>query len=261
LEAGEVSSAGSESPWICFAPGTRRDLIEQITGSVHAHQPQNRIGVGSLGKLSGGEVRASAFQFFSVPRWSRTATNQAPRNGPNALRQGDPVTITWSILPDGTAIASNGSIPSESSDPSNLIAFLNGIYGNQVTWLALMQQTFDRWEELTGIRYVYEPNDDGAAFPSSDGDLGVRGDVRIGGHYIDGGFNTLAYNYGPPRGDMVIDTGDSYFNTTSDNSLRFRNVIAHEHGPRDRASACLPVGPDEIDGAECEYRLRWAAAR
>jgi len=204
------------------------DLIEQITGSAHGHLGGTNNALGS--RLGIGNVRASAFQFFNVPRWSRTATNQAPSNGPNALRQGDPITLTWSILPDGTPLAASGSIPAESSDPSNLIAHLNGIYGNQTAWIALMQQVFDRWAEVSGIRYIYEPNDDGTSFPGSEGVLGTRGDVRVGGHRIDGSFNTLAYNYGPPTGDMVIDTSDGYFNTTSSNSLRLRNVLAHEHG-------------------------------
>lgn len=205
-------------PWICFAPGTSPDLVADINAA-----SQRRAG-----RSPGFDE--SAFQFFSTARWARTATNQAPTNGPNRLRQGDPVTITWSIIPDGTPIAANGSIEAESSDPSNLIAFLDGIYGDRATWLALIQQVFDRWSEVSGNRYVYEPNDDGASFPNSAGSLGIRGDVRIGGHSIDGGFNTLAYNFGPPNGDMVIDSADTYFDVTSSNSLRFRNVLAHEHG-------------------------------
>jgi hypothetical protein len=64
--------------------------------------------------------------------------------------------------------------------------------------------------------------------------VGVRGDVRIGSHPIDGAYNILAYNWFPVYGDMVIDSNDLVsggfmFNTAS-NSLRLRNVMAHEHG-------------------------------
>jgi Ca2+-binding RTX toxin-like protein len=83
---------------------------------------------------------------------------------------------------------------------------------------------------LTGIIYVYEPNDDGAPFPSSPGVLDVRGDIRIGGHPIDGNSGVLAYNFYPSTGDMVLDTTDNFYNTTTNDSLRLRNVIAHEHG-------------------------------
>lgn len=93
-----------------------------------------------------------------------------------------------------------------------------------------MQQVFDRWSELIGITYVFEPNDDGASFPQADGQLGVRADVRIGGHVIDGPFNVLAYNFFPTAGDMIIDTQDTFYNNTGNNSLRFRNTFSHEHG-------------------------------
>jgi len=78
------------------------------------------------------------------------------------------------------------------------------------------------------------PNDDGnpisnvgSAYPGS---LGVRGDVRIGGHLIDGNSNILSYNYFPNNGDMVIDTADNFYENLTGNSLGLRNVLAHEHG-------------------------------
>ena len=37
-------------------------------------------------------------QFHDSQRWTRTATDG------NGLQQGDPTTITWSIVPDGTNI-------------------------------------------------------------------------------------------------------------------------------------------------------------
>jgi Ca2+-binding RTX toxin-like protein len=60
--------------------------------------------------------------------------------------------------------------------------------------------------------------------------LNVRGDIRIGGHPIDGNSGILAYNFYPNTGDMVLDTADNFYNTTTNDSLRLRNVIAHEHG-------------------------------
>ena len=61
----------------------------------------------------------------------------------------------------------------------------------------------------------------------------MRGDIRIAGHFIDGqsGSNTLAYNFFPNIGDMVIDTGNTTFYANSANNfVRTRNVLAHEHG-------------------------------
>lgn len=172
---------------------------------------------------------ASAFQLDS--RWSRTATDGS------GLQQGDPTTITWSIAGDGTAI---DGFAGEPAAPSNLISFLDGIYGSAGTpiiqnkaWFSDFNATFDRWTQLTGITYQYEANDDNASFSRTSlpaGVLGTRGDVRIGGHFIDGNFNTLAYNFFPNFGEMVIDTGDNFYSNAPSDSLRLRNTLMHEQG-------------------------------
>lgn len=204
---------------VCFAPGTSDEYVEQVWRRHEAG------GFSLAGDDLGDEVR---FQLQN--RWTATATDGG------GLTQGEPTTLTWSYVPDGTSIpGSNG----EPAAASNLFAWLNGIYGNFNTWHALFTQVFTRWSELTGITYVYEPNDDGAAFPQSgvtsgaSGALGVRGDVRISAHFIDGspaGGSILAYNFYPDAGDMVIDSADTFFNNTGTNSLRLRNMLAHEHG-------------------------------
>ncbi len=173
-------------------------------------------------------VARPRFQFGGT-RWTKTATNGT------GLGQGSPTTLTYSFIPDGTALPASGSITGESTDPSSLFAFLNGIYGTPAAWQAVFAQAFARWSALSGITYTFQATDDGASFPNSGGSLNVRGDVRIGGHSIDGPSNILAYNFFPPSfngnngGDMVIDTADTFFNDTSNGSLKFRNVICHEH--------------------------------
>jgi hypothetical protein len=181
----------------CFAPGT----TEKAMMDYYRTNPSPIL----------------ALPFRPNARWTTTATDGS------GIAQGTPITLTWGILNDGAA--------TESGEPvSDLKAFLNGIYGNQAVWQALMQQVFDRWTELTGITYVFEANDDGAIYPNSPGVLGVRADVRIGGHLIDGPSNVLAYNYFPNTGDMIIDTADTFYADVSNNSLKFRNVFSHEHG-------------------------------
>ncbi|MCG3197124.1 MAG: hypothetical protein GHCLOJNM_01608 [bacterium] len=163
-------------------------------------------------------------KFRQGNRWTTTALSGG------GLSQGDPTIVTYSFAPDGTFIASGIGEPAGNS---NLFAFLNGIYGNPAAWQAQFHAVFQAWSELIGVTYVYEPNDDGAALFNSPGISGVRGDVRIGGKFIDGesGANTLAYNYFPNNGDMVLDTGNPvFFGNTSGNSLRLRNTVAHEHG-------------------------------
>lgn len=177
----------------------------------------------------------AAFQADESDHWARTATN-----GGSQGAQGNPVILTWSIVPDGTTIP-GGQVSGEgTNEPSNLRAWLAGIYGGSATapaatqaWFPVFQAAFDNIAAKTGMRYMYEPNDDAAAlsqFTSAQGVLNVRGDVRISGHAIDGNSNVLAYNYFPDYSDMVIDTSDSFFNITSGSSLRLRNVVEHEHG-------------------------------
>ena len=55
--------------------------------------------------------------------------------------------------------------------------YLNGIYGSEAVWLPLLQKVFDRWGELTGITYVFEPNDDGAPMFASSVGVSVQSGV------------------------------------------------------------------------------------
>ena len=166
-------------------------------------------------------------------RWINTAVD-----GSTGAR-GRPITIYWSFVPDGTIVPDGN----DAYLASDLIAKLNAAYGaspvpsdlRQAPWFTLFENAFGYWAAATGNLYIYEPNDDGAQminpgdFSSPVGQVGVRGDVRIGGTRIDGNSNVLAFNYFPDIGDMVIDTDDSA-NLGPGQELFFTNVIAHEHG-------------------------------
>ena len=192
VEQGEAPMAA------CFAPGTDPKLVWEISELLYN----------------------TSSRFQQTTRWNNTATD-----GPGSGGQGNPITITYSYVPDGTQLSGSAST-------SQLFSWLNGIYGAPGTWQPLFDQVFDRWEELTGVTYLFETNDDGVPFRtgSNAGVLGVRGDVRIGAVPIDGNFNILAFNDFPNDGDMVFDAGDSFFNILGNNSRRLRNVAAHEHG-------------------------------
>ena len=170
-----------------------------------------------------------ANQFFE--RWNRTATN-----GREGREQGRPITLTWSIVPDGTPVPGNPAI-GDSDEPSSLRSWLGTLYGGDAgspenqPWFPLIANLFDTIASQTGITYRYEPNDDGQAISGSNrGQTGTRGDLRLSGHPIDGDGATLAYNFFPDHGDMIIDTSDSFFENLSNNSRRLVNTIAHEHG-------------------------------
>ncbi len=169
-------------------------------------------------------LHGSDERYYQDARWASTATNGATGS------TGTPIILTYSFVPDGTAIP--GSI-GETPSPSDLFAFLNGIYGSPAVWQPLYAQVFARWSELCGIDYVFQPTDDGAGFPNSAGALGVRGDLRMAGHPITGGgvsSGVLAYNHFPNGGDMVIDTSDAFYQNTANDSRALRNVLSHEHG-------------------------------
>jgi serralysin len=166
-----------------------------------------------------------ALGFVPEVRWGATAS------GP-AGEMGDPITLTWSIIPDGTIIQGEG--------PSNFVQFLDGLFGsgnfgsNDLThrpWFSLIKAPFDRWSQLSGMSFVYEPHDDGSVHGSADGALEVRGDLRVGGAAIDGPGGTLAYIYFPSNSDLVIDTDDAalFRNRTLDHRA-LRNAVMHELG-------------------------------
>jgi hypothetical protein len=222
-EYGEVPMAA------CFAPGTDPQLVWEFSEMLYN----------------------TSSRFQQTTRWNNTATD-----GPGVGGQGRPITLTYSFVPDGTNLSGSGS-------SSSLFSWLNGIYGSPANWQPLFDQVFDRWEELTGVTYVYEANDDGVPFSTSanPGVLGVRGDVRIGAVPIDGNFNILAFNDFPNDGDMVFDAGDNFFNFTGNNSIRLRNVAAHEHGhglgmlhvcPQNNTKLMEPSASTGFDGPQTD---------
>jgi serralysin len=157
-------------------------------------------------------------------RWSVTASGATGASG-------TPIKLTWSFAPDGTNIPGEGA--------SNLVSYFDGLFnvtsgGSDLTqrpWFTYFKQSFDRWTALGGITFTYEPSDNGTSLQTSSGVLGVRGDVRLGGAFVDGPSSTLAYTWLPNSGDVVVDTGETNFYTNSSNSYRqLRNTLMHELG-------------------------------
>ena len=199
----ETIESGTQPPAMCFAPDMDPEIAFAINQMIEF---------------------PITILFQQNPRWSGTATDGA------GLQQGEPTTLTYSYVPDGTFVPDLGI--GLGSGNSTLFQWLNGIYGSEAAWQGLFDQVFDRWAELTGLSYVYEPNDDGVNLNSASGVLGVRGDVRISAFNYpnDGNNGVLAYNNFPQDGDMAFDAFDTFYNSTSGNSIRLRNVISHEHG-------------------------------
>ncbi|HOX25419.1 MAG TPA: matrixin family metalloprotease [Candidatus Krumholzibacteria bacterium] len=151
-------------------------------------------------------------------RWTNTAVNGT--TGGNS-----PITLTYSFLDDGVYIPGGAG---EAGSTSRLYAELNGHFGSEAVWKAMFAGMFNDWGKHIGVSYQ-EVADDGADFPSAGGVLGSRGDVRIGAHNIDGTNGTLAYNFFPNVGDMVLDTSE-YWSAATGNFVFMRNICRHEHG-------------------------------
>lgn len=196
-------------------------------------------------------------------RWTQTATDGA------GLADGDPITLTYSFVPDGAVVPGDPDI-GNGDQPSDLFAAFDGIYGSTAAWQAEFHQVFARWGELTGITYVFEPNDDGAAFAQfgttegAPGQLGVRGDIRIAGYSVDGsGSGGLAFSFFPNSGELILDTDNAvdFYADTSNDSLNLRNIVAHEHGhglgmrhvcPRNDTKLMEPNLTDLFDGPQID---------
>lgn len=185
--------------------------------------------------LNGTEVARE--NITANPAFDDFANGTGPENG-TASRTLPPSAFISGSNTFAVEIHQASRTSSDISFDLNLTGIPDG--GSDLTtrpWFPAFQSAFDNISSLTGVTYVYEPNDDGADltnFSRPAGSIGVRADIRIGGHFIDGdsGSNTLAYNFSPGAGgDMVIDTGNtSFYGNTSSNSLNLRNVVEHEHG-------------------------------
>ena len=175
-------------------------------------------------------VRAFILNPNDPDPWLSTASG--PRIG-----NGAPATITWSIVPDGTSVQNDTQTAAAAS---NFIAFMNQNFSGTPgqtdltlqPWFHLLNESFERWDALGGVNYIYEPQDDGVLHPSAAGVLGVRGDIRIGGRAVDGADGTLAFTWLPTAGsDMVVDTGDAAnFTDAATNYVFLRNTLMHEIG-------------------------------
>lgn len=186
-------SDSDQSACAIYAPGTDEAYIWMFENLMRAAGP-NAYSAGS--------------------RWTLTATD-----GTVAAR-GTPVTLTYSFVPDF-----NTGDPATSNF---LHQTLDAQFGSRDAWRSVFQTMFDDWSALTGITFV-EESDDGAAWPSSVGVVGVRGDIRIVCQQIDGPDNVLAFNFFPTTGDMSIDLDENW--AIPANNFRFmRNVLMHELG-------------------------------
>lgn len=185
---------------MCFDPGTPVEDVERLTNRIYAN----------------------ATSYISNSRWTSTASGTSGA-------QGEPTVLTYSFVPDGETVPDDPPPDGFGNQTNNIHAMMTAKFGSVANGKAKFRQMFDQWQALSGLTYIEEPNDDGAALFSSQGVLGVRGDIRISSVPMDGSSGVLAYNYFPNTGDMVLDNAENWQSSVNDYRY-FRNVCTHEAG-------------------------------
>ena len=163
---------------------------------------------------------------------------------------GQPATITWGLVLDGTTIpASPNFLPSPF--PSNLRARVNAFYpggmsgnGQFPGFIADVTGWMNEWAAVSGVTFTHETsnnggvsNDDGLPMDGpgalgAAGFAGTRADIRIGGANLTSPTEGFAY-YPNSGGDIVLNTslrqpgGGTALWT---NRAFMRNLIRHEVG-------------------------------
>lgn len=208
-----------------IAPATRfPSLPDRMKRQKSYRCALNLVAIAAAVVSAGTLTPTASYGYLAQQRWFETASGYA-------YATGQPITLTWSLPADGTATTGPGV--------NSLVASLDAAFqvadaSQDLTtrpWYPLIQSAVKRWSEVSGVEFVYEPNDDGALVGPSNGVLGVRGDVRIAGHSLNGAGGALALSNYPDSGDILLDTADITFLTLADeNYLRLRNVLTHEVG-------------------------------
>jgi len=219
----------------CFTPDTAAARVERILRRFGGHGPNG---------------------YAITGRWSRTVAGTTGSAG-------DPVTLTYSFIPDGSIQTRDGVVE------NTLHATLDARFGSRGAWRAVFKRMFDDWSAKAGLRFIEEPNDDRALWPDTAGAAGVRGDIRILCSVQDGPSGLLAYAYFPNSGEIVLDSEENWADAAGNYRL-MRNTLTHELGhaiglghvyPLDESKLMEPYintgfdGPqdDDVRGAERNY--------
>jgi serralysin len=177
------------------------------------------VGAAGLGEPT------SSYGYDIVNRWSSTQVDGG------GLQRGDPVTLRWSIVPDGQSYSrsSNSQLIQYLDDGWNIPAAQRVPDLTDRSWWKVMDTAYQQFARVSGITMVYVPEQN-----ANGSDSGMEGDIRIGGENIDGSpGGALADNTFPDSGDMRIDTtreSDGRPTFWHTNAAALRNLMIHETG-------------------------------
>ncbi|MFM7295711.1 MAG: hypothetical protein ACKO4Q_00615, partial [Planctomycetota bacterium] len=182
-----------------------------------------------------GDVLAIAFDAQNPPSAAEQARLQAqfPRPeyfvGPRwSGAQGSPRVVTWSLVPDGVQVP---SMIGENAAFNSLFARMDGLFtgqGGRAGWIQRVQESFDRWEQLSGIDFVRvsapgQDWDDGAAWGSQGN--ASRGDIRIVMKRLDSLGGVTAVASFPGGGDIVLDRNENWGDAANLNRFLRNNLM------------------------------------
>lgn len=195
---------------------------ESVDGFESSELGSSELGSSELG--SSGMSATLHPEALAAARWETTASGEV------SPVPGETLQLTVSIIPDGTWIPGRKG---RAGEPSSLIASLDARFGggdgplSERPWFPLVQAALDAWSSVSGLTFVFEPNDDGAAHVLADGVIGQRGDIRLGARTMDGQLGVLGATYSPDSGDVVLDRDDILAAADASTVI---NVLTHELG-------------------------------
>jgi len=179
----------------------------------------------------------------------RHRVNQSALSGSTSL--GDPITITWSIVADGTEVDNAIFVPDGVDLVSTWIETMDDFEGvaeadrttdlTNRAWFQAMKEGLDYYSAKTGIQFVYVTydNDDpvGTQYDGSPNGSyasnGVKADIRIGGLTLSGAAAySSTYNNGRASNVIMSTAFSGFYNATTGqiNTSAIKGILIHEVG-------------------------------
>lgn len=118
--------------------------------------------------------------------------------------------VTWSLIPEGTAIDATSTLPGIGGT-SNLAGVFAQV-GGEAAALALIQSSFDAWSSVADIQFV-RVTDDGTPFDAPYAPGQAIGSIRIGAYALPGFTGAVGFTP-PPNGGRTLE-GDIIFNASN----------------------------------------------
>ena len=241
-----------EKPDLCFTPDTPDAYVAAKT-QMYARSADPLFQDSVLQDDSSGVF----YKAQTLTRWSQTATDGS------GLGMGDATVLTWSYVPDGTMIQSHARRGSLWQQPA--------ILAEQPVPAAASRPgtSSSSRSSIAGLRSV-------ASATSTSPTMTARPSPahRASSEFVEmcasepiastATAASSATTSTPAPGEMVIDSTDGWLENQELDSLRLRNLVAHEHGhglglghvcPVDRTKLMEPYATTEIDGPQMDEIL------